>query len=80
MVAPTWEADHRRAQPRSGVVRPISGFIRPGNLRSTASDSETLQPSGNGWSIANAAVYQQGNWLDEPGSHTMKVELEAVAR
>ena len=51
-----------------------------GNMSTTASDNETLQPSGNGWSIANAAVYQQANWLDEPGSHAMKVELEASAR
>ena len=62
------------------VVRPTSGFVSPGNLRTTASDNETLQPSTNGWSIANAAVYQQANWLDEPGSHAMKVELQAIAR
>ena len=62
------------------LVRPTSGFVSPGNLRTTASDNETLEPSGNGWSIANTAVYQQANWLDEPGSHAMKVEIEAVAR
>ena len=62
------------------VVRPTSGFVSPGNLRTTASDNETLAPTGNGWSIANAAVYQQANWLDEPGSHAMKVELEASTR
>ena len=60
------------------MVRPTSGFISPGNLRTTTSDNETLQPAGNGWSIANLARYQQANWLDEPGSHTMKVKIEAL--
>ena len=62
------------------VVRRTSGFTNAGHLRTTTSDNETLQPSTNGWSIANLAVYQQGSWIDEPASHAMKVELEAVAR
>ena len=54
--------------------------ISPGNLRTTASDSETLQPSTNGWSIANTAIYEQGNWLNEPSSHAMKLSVEAAVR
>ena len=49
-------------------------------LNSTASDNETLAPSTNGWSIANAARYEQGAWAEYPGGVSMKVELEAVAR
>ena len=51
-----------------------------GNLSSTASDNETLAPSTNGWSIANAVRYEQGAWTEHPSSAAMKVELEAVAR
>ena len=47
-----------------------------GNLSTTASDNETLQPSTNGWSIANAARYQSGAWSEHPQGVSMKLELE----
>ena len=50
------------------------------NLPSTASGNETLAPSTNGWSIANAVRYQQGAWAEHPQGVSMKMELEAVAR
>ena len=50
------------------------------NLNSTESDNETLQPSANGWSIANATRYEQGAWALHPSGVSMKVELEAVPR
>ena len=50
------------------------------SINTTASDNETLAPSTNGWSIANAARYEQGTWAEYPGGVSMKMELEAVAR
>ena len=58
----------------------VATAIAGANINGTASDNETLAPSTNGWSIANAARYQQGAWGEYPGSLAMKVELEAVAR
>ena len=49
------------------------------NLRSTASDNETPQPSGNGWSIENAVRYQAGSWALHPQGVSMKVKIEAVS-
>ena len=49
-------------------------------INTTASDTETLAPSTNGWSIANAVRQQQGGWGEHTGGVSMKVELEAVAR
>ncbi len=44
----------------------------------TASDAETLQPSGNGWSIANAARYQANSWNEHPQSLAMKMTVSAT--
>ena len=58
----------------------VATAAAPANINNAASDNETLAPSTNGWSIANAARYQQGAWAEYPGGVSMKVELEAVAR
>ena len=58
----------------------VATAAAPANINSTASDNETLAPSTNGWSIANAARYEQGVWAEYPHGVSMKVELEAVAR
>ncbi len=44
----------------------------------TASDDEDLQPSGNGWSIANAARYQAHSWNEHPQSLAMKMSVSAT--
>ena len=44
----------------------------------TASDIETLQPSGNGWSIANATRYQADSWNEHPQSLAMKMSVSAT--
>ena len=44
----------------------------------TASDDEDLQPSGNGWSIANAARYQADSWNEHPQSLAMKMSVSAT--
>ena len=46
-------------------------------FRSTAADTETLQPAGNGWSIEDAArQWSDGNLVS--GSEAMKIQVEAV--
>ena len=49
------------------------------NLTTTASDNETLQPSGNGWSIANAA-YDAGLSGLHPGGVSMKMRVTALSK
>ena len=58
----------------------VATAAAPVNINGTASDNETLAPSTNGWSIANAARYEQGVWAEYPHGVSMKMELEAVAR
>ena len=51
-------------------------------LNVTTSDNETLTPSGNGWSIANAAVQKNGAsaWAASGGSYTAKIKVTAEAK
>ena len=39
-----------------------TGNSQQAKMNTTESDAETLQPSGNGWSIANAVNYSGQNW------------------
>ena len=50
----------------------------PNQQTTTASDDEDLQPSGNGWSIANAARYQADSWNEHPQSLAMKMSVSAT--
>ena len=48
-------------------------------LSGTASNSETLTPSGNGWSIADALRYEQGSWALH-NSNSLKIKVTATAK
>ncbi len=50
------------------------------NMRSTTSNNQTLQPSNNGWSIADGVRYAGGNWALHSSGVSMKVEFEALVR
>ena len=51
-------------------------------LKGTTSDTETLTPSGNGWSIANAAVEKDGggSWYVHGASHAAQIKVTAVTK
>ena len=57
----------------------VTGGDSVSNMKSVTSDNETLQPSGNGWSIENATRYQGGGWGLHPQGVSMKVEVKAVS-
>ena len=44
---------------------------------STASDDQTLTPTGTGWSIANAARSQSGNWAELGNGQSMRIKVAA---
>ena len=45
----------------------------------TSSDAETLQPSNNGWSIADVAIYEGGGWVAYPSGEAMRMTVSATA-
>ena len=45
---------------------------------STASDAQTLVPTGTGWSIADAARSQNGNWAELGSGQSMRIKVEAT--
>ena len=47
-------------------------------LNATSSDSETLTPSANGWSIANTARYQADSWGEHPQSWALTMKVTAT--
>ena len=51
-------------------------------LNGTTSDSETLTPASNGWSIANAVTEQQGagSWYVHGASHAAKIKVTAETK
>ena len=56
----------------------VTGGDSVSNMKSVTSDNETLQPSGNGWSIENATRYQGGNWALHPQGVSMRMKVEAL--
>ena len=48
-------------------------------LRPTQSDSETLSPANNGWSIANAMREEKNSW-NEHSNRSLKIKVTATAR
>ena len=47
-------------------------------LYTTMSDAETLEPSGNGWSIADAVRVQSNSWALHTDGRAMFIGIEAV--
>ena len=45
---------------------------------STASNDQTLTPTGTGWSIADAARSQTGSWAEVSNSHAMMIKVTAT--
>ncbi len=45
---------------------------------STASDAQTLTPTGTGWSIANAARSQSVNWAELANGQSMRIKVTAT--
>ena len=56
----------------------VTGGDSVSNMKSTTSDNETPQPSGNGWSIENAVRYQAGGWALHPQGVSMKMKIQAL--
>ena len=57
-----------------------TGNEQQAKVNTTESDAETLQPSGNGWSIANAVNYSGQNWNPITQGRSLKLRVTAVPK
>ena len=56
------------------------GSASDGQAYTTLSDAQTLQPSGNGWSIADAARYSGNSWNEISASRALKIGVTALPK
>ena len=61
------------------LVNGVTGS-NDGALNSTTSDAQTLTPTGNGWSLANAVRYSAGSWGEHSAGVSMQLTVTAETK
>ena len=57
-----------------------TGSVQAARVNTTLDNDETLQPSSNGWSIADSVNYSGNDWLPIMAGRSLKIKVIAVPK